>query len=575
MDRITESLLKEFSDKNGISLLSEDKRFEHFASYLVVTAEHSETFDTHDIIVRDSDGDGGSDTGLDGIAIIVNGHLITDIEELQEQSSAGYLDVSFLFIQAETSSSFDGAKIGTFGFGVVDFFRDKPQLTRNSKVTAATEIMKAIYDESPRFKRGNPVAKLFYLTTGKWGDDPYLMTRMGAVTTDLTNTALFKSVEFKSFGADRVQKMYQRAKNAIHAEFLFEKRVTVSPEIPQVAEAHFGFIPWSEFKKIIADELSNKLIPGLFFDNVRDWQDYNDVNSEIKQTLGSANRGRFVLMNNGITIIAKTVLPTGNKFYIEDYQIVNGCQTTNVLFDQMNLLDDTVTIPIRLISTKDEDVTNAVIKATNRQTEVKEEQLFALQQFSKNLEAYFIARTDPERLYFERRDRQYAALNIEKARIVTFSNAIRAFAGMFLNEPHRTTRNFKGLKGRLGKDIFSNGHKLEPYYVASLSLYTVDYLFRTGRLHSKYRPAKYNILLAFRILVAGYEMPAMTANKMEAYSEKIIAVLRGADAAEWMMLTAAGLVETAAASNFDRDNIRTEPFTEKVLELAKDATKIK
>lgn len=67
---------------------------------------------------------------------------------------------------------------------------------------------------------------------------------------------------------------------------------------------------------------------------MRDWQDYNPVNSEMKQTLASDTlRARFALMNNGVTIIAKTLRTTGNRFYIEDYQIVNGCQTSHVLFD--------------------------------------------------------------------------------------------------------------------------------------------------------------------------------------------------------------------------------------------------
>jgi hypothetical protein len=48
----------------------------------------------------------------------VNGSLITDIDDLKDLvSNASYLDVSFLLIQAETTSGFDSSKIGTFGFG--------------------------------------------------------------------------------------------------------------------------------------------------------------------------------------------------------------------------------------------------------------------------------------------------------------------------------------------------------------------------------------------------------------------------------------------------------------------------
>ena len=61
-------------------------------------------------------------------------------------------------------------------------------------------------------------------------------------------------------------------------------------------------------------------------------------------------------MNNGVTIIAKTVKQSGSNFRIEDFQIVNGCQTSHVVFDQRFDLDESVAIPLRLIETKDDDV---------------------------------------------------------------------------------------------------------------------------------------------------------------------------------------------------------------------------
>ena len=46
MDRITTSLLEEFSKAMGIEGLSEERRFEHFAAYLTTSRFISETFDT-------------------------------------------------------------------------------------------------------------------------------------------------------------------------------------------------------------------------------------------------------------------------------------------------------------------------------------------------------------------------------------------------------------------------------------------------------------------------------------------------------------------------------------------------
>lgn len=441
MDRITKSLLDEFTRDSGISALPENERFEHFPSYLNVGRHVSETFDTGDVVTGSV-----GDTGIDAIAVVINGTLATDPEIVAELNDLnGYLDVTFVFVQAERSSGFDTAKIGQFGFGVQDFFKDEPTLKRNSAISDAAATMAAVYDRSSRFKRGNPICRLYYVTTGKWTNDPNLEARRAAVKQDLEELRLFRDVEFTPVDADGIQRLYSQAKNAIAREFSFADR-TVVPEIPGVTEAYIGLLPATEYLGLVRDETGD-IIKSLFYDNVRDWQEYNPVNSEMRETLASDEaRLRFALMNNGITIIAKTIRSTGNKIFMEDYQVVNGCQTSHVLHEQSHHLDSSVMVPLRLIATQDEAVVSAIIKATNRQTEVKQEQLIALSDFQKKLELFFKSFDNGRKLYYERRLKQYnSTAGIEKTRIVTPANLIRAFASMFLEEPHRTTRTFSRL----------------------------------------------------------------------------------------------------------------------------------
>jgi AIPR protein len=297
--------------------------------------------------------------------------------------------------------------------------------------------------------------------------------------------------------------------------------------MPQVSQAYVGFLPVPELMKILSDD-DGEMIAGLFYSNPRDWQDYNDVNNEIKATLQSpANKGRFVLMNNGITIIARKIRPTGNKFVIEDYQIVNGCQTSHVLFEQAAKDDKSVAVPVRLIGTEDETVINAIIRATNRQTPVSEDQFFALEEFPKQLEQFFQAFPPAHKLYYERRSKQYDRLEgIEKTRVITQPNVIKAFAGMFLEEAHRTTRNYPRIKAKVGTDIFGKGHKLDPYYTAAFSLYRLEYLFRNGKLEAKYKPARFHILLAVRLLGSPQALPKyMNSNEMEKYCKSLLNIL--------------------------------------------------
>jgi hypothetical protein len=433
MDRITQSLLNEFAAEQTITSLAEDKQFEHFAGYITVRRQYSETFDTSDIVT----GSGG-DTGIDAIAVIVNGILMTDVESFEDHAErAGSLDVTFIFVQAERSAAFQTAKIGQFGFGVMDFFKEKPVLPQNDSVKEAASIMSSVYQRSSKFKHGNPACRLFYVTTGRWQSDAQLEARRTAVETDLNGTGLFREVEFLCIGADGIQKLYSQTKNALSREFTFTNR-TVVPEIAGVSEAYLGFIPAPTFLSLVTDE-DGDIIKSIFYDNVRDWQDFNEVNSEILETLISDYKDRFVLMNNGITIIARTLRPTGNRFYIEDFQVVNGCQTSHVLANAANEADDTVMIPLRLIGTQDEDVIESIVHATNRQTVVKREQFLAVTDFAKKLELFFRSFPDSQKLYYERRSHQYDSLQVEKTRIVTSTNLIRAFAGMFLAEPHATT----------------------------------------------------------------------------------------------------------------------------------------
>ena len=113
-----------------------------------------ETFDPEDIYTG-----GGGDTGIDAVAVLVNGSLVTDVESLQEHAEiSGHLDVTFIFVQADQGSSFDGKKVSDFGFGVKDFFESDPKLTRNQAIKDACEITEELYEGGTKFRPEIPHA---------------------------------------------------------------------------------------------------------------------------------------------------------------------------------------------------------------------------------------------------------------------------------------------------------------------------------------------------------------------------------------------------------------------------------
>src|SRR5262249_46269886 len=148
------------------------------------------------------------------------------------------------------------------------------------------------------------------------------------------DTGMFDDVTFVAYGADDIMRLHTSTKNAVKRTFKFKEKVEL-PSIDGVHLAYVGYLPAKDFVKIISDEAGDGIVGGIFYDNVRDWQDYNEVNSGIRKTVLSDQRERFVLMNNGITIISRgEPKQVGDTFTLENFQIVNGCQTSNVLFDQ-------------------------------------------------------------------------------------------------------------------------------------------------------------------------------------------------------------------------------------------------
>ncbi|MDB5243810.1 MAG: hypothetical protein JWP57_4436, partial [Spirosoma sp.] len=356
MDRVTRAYLDSFRTEQSLQEEAEDKLFEYFADYCVVSEVYEEEFDTLDVHVG-----GTGDLGLDGVAIVVNGVLVTTVEEADDLLALNsFLDVKFVFVQAKTTSGFSGEQISTFFDGVDEFFADKPTLPCSDEINNLRSIMSWIYNHSVKFTRQKPTVELSFVTTGAWKEDAHLLAKIAKRKESLSNTGLFSKIAFTPMGADEIQASYQRSKNNATVEFSFSNKVLL-PEIKGITESYLGVLPAKEYLSLITDPAGNIRKP-LFYDNVRDFQGDNAVNSEIRKTLSEeAGQQRFAVLNNGVTLVTRGLRSTGNKFVVTDYQIVNGCQTSHVLFNSRDSLTDELHVPLKVISTDDEEIINAII----------------------------------------------------------------------------------------------------------------------------------------------------------------------------------------------------------------------
>ena len=565
MDLITKSCVKEFVETNEIDSVSESVDFEKFASFCVVAKEYSGSFDIGDILT-----DEGTQ-GIDAVATIVNGRLVDEVDEIHDLLEAnGFLEVTFFFVQAKSSPRFEGSEIGNFTFSVKEFFDPSSTLYKGERMVTFREMKDFIYDHAHSMSKGNPVCKMFYVTTGNWCDDPSLQSVIDRSVQEISSTNLFSQVTLDPCDARAVQGYYRKTKEKVRSSFLFEKRVTIPP-VRGVKEAYFGMLPFGEFRKLIVDESGG--IRNIFYDNIRDFLglDANPVNQKIEETLKAGKHDLFGVLNNGVTVVADDLKTTGDTFTLTDYQIVNGCQTSHVLYANKDATGiDSLHVPMRLIVTDDDDIRNEITKATNRQTAVKPEQLEALSQFQKDLEQYYNSVEGDGRLYYERRTNQYAIWGaVPKAKIVSIPVQIKAIAAMFLESPHLVSGYYGTIARRLGDSIFREGHRFVPYYASGLGYYRLESMFRTRQLDGRYKKFRYHLLMMVRLLCCCDIVPRFDHREIEDYCNRLVELFNNMDRFGAVVALAVGIAEKSGVDIANKNQLKQKEKTTVLVEACR------
>ena len=182
-DRILESYLASFVNERNLSDLDESDAFERFANFCIVSREHPGDFDFEDISVG-----GNGDSAIDGLAILVNEHLVSSTEEIDYfKNNLRRLDVQFLFIQSKTSGKFEVSEIGNFLFGIRSFFERAPLTKENKEIQRLRYLKDYIYKFTIDMDT-NPLCRMYYVTLGKWIEDVNLRGRISKGVDELKST---------------------------------------------------------------------------------------------------------------------------------------------------------------------------------------------------------------------------------------------------------------------------------------------------------------------------------------------------------------------------------------------------
>lgn len=562
MNQIIRGFLNEHVNEYGISSYEEKDAFEHFINRCIVTKYTLERFDPNDIMT-----DSG-EIGLDGVAIIINRQVVTSIEEariIYSQNTS--VDVNFIFIQAKRSEHFDGGEMSTFTKGVRHFFEDisvRPKT--NDKMENLISIKDFIYSNIINFDR-KPNLVLCYACCGKWNTGNSLQNTIQQDKSYFEDTGDFESVDYQPYDQNQIITLYKEMRRKIQKEFVMEKRMSFF-SMPGVKEAYFGLVKCVDIVSMLTDELGH-LFNNIFEDNVRDFQGYNPVNSEIRETIcNTDSQKRFAVLNNGITIIAKEIRTEGDKISIFDYQIVNGCQTSHVLFDNSLQLSPSSYILTKIICVESEDVLDEIVYTSNRQTEVKYEAFTSANSFHKMLQEYYNSIDINYRLFYERRSKQYDMdSSINKNRIISLATQTKIYISMFLNEPHSVHRYYGEILNAYKKRIYGKDDYPEPYYVSAYILYLVDLYAKKNKIKKELKTFKYHICYALRILTVGSKIVRGNSREIKNYADELLGLARDEDSFNRMLNTACSCIEHCISISQDISNdllIRSKEFTKRL-----------
>ena len=330
MNPVIIAQLREFARSNSIETLSEDKQFEIYAIFAVLSGHLGECLEAYDVHLQ------GNEFGVDGIAIIIQGEIVRNKREAEEKLELIRNPlIELIFFQAKTSTSFDYGDMSKFHDSVIAFF-DGDLASESSAIADLVAAMRVVYVKG--LGRRNPRPSCYYVTTGNY-ESPLRLERLRASFREqLCEKNIFdaSAIRIEVAGARELQQWYRAAISSAEVEIDFARSV-VMPTNSHVDQSYIGYVDAHNLLRLCSSTDATGKVTGInkavFYGNIRDYDARSKINTAIKEGVRADGGSEFVFRNNGITVISKIIDRTGDKFRLEDFQIVNGCQTSNTIHD--------------------------------------------------------------------------------------------------------------------------------------------------------------------------------------------------------------------------------------------------
>lgn len=559
--------------------LSESKLFELLCNYCIVSKYFFGRFDPKEVTSAEDD------ASLDGVAFVIDGDLITTVDDAEVlfQTHKSNLSVDIIFTQAKSGEKFKKEEISNFKMGLEDFLSLEPKLPNGDFNKESINIFKIVLNNLRKVRNRRPNCHVFYCTSGTYKPEREIKASFDIIKRSIEGLDFFHEVNITPLGRAELLKLYENIsqKNSAKLKLIDFFGLEAIPGIPQSYIAVVNAKSYVE-SLLNIDDSNKELNQSVFEENVRSYLGGdNDVNKGIAATISSEDKRQyFSVLNNGITIVAPelTLTPNTKEITLTNYQIINGCQTSSTLHANQQQLDSSINVVIKFIESPDNDVSNDIISATNSQTDISMESFYGLKSKAKLVQKYFNAHNSNQqndnKIYFERRQGEFKGLGYQSTKILDVREVARSYAAMFLNQAHNSARYVKTIFSQSGNNIFKEDDHESYYYCSALALYKYQTMINGRRNNAQnYIKLRWHIIQLYKHFVHNkIDFPPANSNKAEAYARKIIESLNSSDK-KYIKIFDKCQVLIDSIHIESEDDFKTNKFTAEVHKKLEEALK--
>lgn len=523
--------IKQFKNNYNLSNLNDSELFERFVNRALLELHQSASTTKRPNVLNFASTGGGNDMGIDGLFILINNIVVTSVEEIQSLVDGNAkIDIDFVFIQSKNQDKYDCGELGKYLDGVLDFLSETHNEPRNEKINDILILKDYLFSDDIMLNWSkSPRVECYYVVAGDIREDDHFNGKIKNFKESVEKLNNYSDITIKCLGAKELLNICNDIENSIKVvlntlgSIEFDEAEGVDNSLMILCRAN-------EFLHILMNE-DGLMRRSFFDDNIRDYQGKTTINEEIMKTLIN-QPSSFLLRNNGLTIVCSSINTGNRKITLENPQIVNGCQTSNVLYlAKKNNVDlSEVTLAVKVIATKDSNVVNTIVKGTNSQNVLPPSSFETIKEFHKEFEEFVISvqsdiNNQNDKIFYERRSNQYYYdRSIRASRVFSLDTLTKSFISIFLRSPHDIVHYITNILEKYRNQIFCIGHSFYPYYLSVLMLLNFERYMQDDLIDNTYDKFKYQILYVVGYIMSGNIDLNINSHKAEKTAKEMIQI---------------------------------------------------